>query len=323
MAAIAGRTPICELFERWKQMPRILFYHGVIDTPYYDQRVQANQIQYKEFERCINYLQRYYHFISIDEFYERFKQKEKFTGKELILTFDDGYKNNLTVAAPLLKERNIPFTVFISTHLVDKESFVPTYYVRSAILSPILTEIELPSMKNKFILGSEKERLRAMDCIIHFVKTQSDKIVHQVILEIESQLGQTNRAEIDSHFKSERIMSWKDVCILQDMGATIGSHSENHSILHDKQTTEELNRQLKDSKEKIIGRVKKCRYFAFPNGDVKSVCERSLKSVSELYDMGFAVNGKSVNYTDSFAYVSRISAAFDLYILRTQLSLLA
>ncbi|MDC0253289.1 polysaccharide deacetylase family protein [Bacteriovoracales bacterium] len=39
----------------------------------------------------------------------------------LSITFDDGYKNNLTLAAPLLIEKNLPFTVFISTNFVKEK----------------------------------------------------------------------------------------------------------------------------------------------------------------------------------------------------------
>jgi peptidoglycan/xylan/chitin deacetylase (PgdA/CDA1 family) len=36
----------------------------------------------------------------------------------IAITFDDGYKDNLTIAAPLLSIRNIPFTVFVAPRLI-------------------------------------------------------------------------------------------------------------------------------------------------------------------------------------------------------------
>jgi peptidoglycan/xylan/chitin deacetylase (PgdA/CDA1 family) len=42
------------------------------------------------------------------------------TAHRVSITFDDGYADNLYVAAPLLVARNIPFTVFIATDFVKK-----------------------------------------------------------------------------------------------------------------------------------------------------------------------------------------------------------
>ena len=41
---------------------------------------------------------------------------------EIAVTFDDGYKDNLYVAAPILQDFNIPFSVFVSTQFVKDGS---------------------------------------------------------------------------------------------------------------------------------------------------------------------------------------------------------
>lgn len=322
IASLIGKTPLWRLGEPFRKMPRILFYHGVIEGDYYDARVQANQIQFKKFKEEIEFLNRNYVFISMDEFYDRFSQNDKFSGREIVLTFDDGYKNNLTVAAPLLQSLNIPFVVFISTGLVDKESFVPTYFIRSAILSNKLGEIDVSALKQRYNL-TPSNRLSVMADLIDFIKTQNKNLVNDVISEIENQLGETNRIEINHHFESERILSWDEVEQLTNMGATIGSHSVDHCILHRNQSNEDIINQLKDSKQAIVDHVGQCRFFAFPNGDVASVCNKSIVFSKNYYDMSFAVNGKSVSYKDSSAFVSRIDACFELSLLKTQLSLLS
>lgn len=323
IASFAGMSPFCSFFEKRIKMPRILFYHGVIEKPYHNRIVQANQIQFKDFIKQIKYLKKHYHFISTDEFYERFTAKDIFKGNEIILTFDDGYKNNLSVAAPFLIETGIPFTIFISTNIVDKEGFVPTYMVRSALMSPFLTELDIPFIQKKFILKSERLRLNAMDDLINRIKTEDDKLVNDIIDCIEDQFGREKREETNCLFESERIMSWNDARILKEMGVIIGSHTEDHSILHKKQKKEDIEHQIKRSYNKIEGHLGNCKYFAFPNGDRKSVCEDSIKVAKDTYLMSFAVTGKAVSYFNSPAFISRIGASFDLNILKTQLSLLA
>lgn len=322
IASLVGKTPLWRLGEPFRKMPRILFYHGVIDGDYYDARVQANQILFKDFKEEIEFLKRKYVFISIEEFYERFVRKDKFSGKEIVLTFDDGYKNNRTVAAPFLQSLGIPFAVFVSTGIVEQESFVPTYFIRSAILSNAISKIDVSALKRQFVLTPEN-RMSVVDVLIHFIKTQNVKLVHEVITEIENQLGESNRAEIDCHFGSERILSWNEVEQLACSGVTIGSHSVDHCILHRNQTDEEIIGQLKDSKQSIVDHIGECRFFAFPNGDNSSVCKESIAFAEDYYDMSFAVNGESVSYKDSISFISRIDACFELSLLKTQLSLLS
>lgn len=322
IASLVGKTPLWRLGEPFRKMPRILFYHGVIDGDYYNAKVQANQIPYKNFKEEMEFLIKEYVIISLNEFYERFIQKDKFSGKEIVITFDDGYKNNLTVAATLLQSLNIPFTVFVSTGLVDKEDFVPTYYIRSAILSNKLNKIEVSAINKRFILNPSN-RISVMNDLISFIKTQKEELVNEVLAEIEYQLGETNRSEINHHFESEKILSWKEVEQLAQMGATIGSHSVDHCILHRNQSDENIIKQLKDSKQAIIDHVGECRFFAFPNGDSSSVCSKSIVFSKNYYDMCFAVNGKSVSFNDSSAFISRIDACFELSLLKTQLSLLS
>ena len=50
----------------------------------------------------------------------------------ITVTFDDGYKDNLYVAAPILEKYSIPYTVFVSTGFVQSESkyFLSPYDLR-------------------------------------------------------------------------------------------------------------------------------------------------------------------------------------------------
>lgn len=323
-ALIVGKTPLWRVGEWFRfKTPRILFYHGVIATPYYDHRVQANQIQFKDFREQILFLKRHFEFISIDEFYQRRANGEKFSGKEIVLTFDDGYKNNLYIVAPFLNELKIPFTVFVSTGAVDTESFVPTYYIRSAVLSPQVDRLEIPILDKTFKLNTEWERLQAMDDLIYNIKTAEYSIVEKIISAIENQLEFGVRDEINSHFQSERILSWNEVKLLYSAGATIGSHGVNHCILHANQTSSIIEQELTESKNSIINNIGECKYFAFPNGSKESVCTSSLQRAANLYDMSFGVNGKSVSNDDAQFFISRIGVAPFLELLKVQLSILS
>ena len=41
-------------------------------------------------------------------------------GQGLVITFDDGFRNNFEIAAPLLFELNMPFSIFVITNFVSQ-----------------------------------------------------------------------------------------------------------------------------------------------------------------------------------------------------------
>jgi peptidoglycan/xylan/chitin deacetylase (PgdA/CDA1 family) len=59
-----------------------------------------------------------YSTLTVSEFLERMASAD--IGKSIVITFDDGYKDNMTEAAVLLKERGMKATFFVTTSYIDK-----------------------------------------------------------------------------------------------------------------------------------------------------------------------------------------------------------
>lgn len=94
---------------------RILLYHAV-GTPIEEDRLGIYTISPVLFREHVETLAGY----SGNEpapLAEGFSRE----GLRTAVTFDDGYRDNLHVAAPLLLERGIPFTVFVSTAFVREK----------------------------------------------------------------------------------------------------------------------------------------------------------------------------------------------------------
>jgi len=52
------------------------------------------------------------------------------------VSFDDGYLDNLIIAAPLLSEHKIPFTVFVATDFINKKKFCSDSDLRELLAMP-------------------------------------------------------------------------------------------------------------------------------------------------------------------------------------------
>lgn len=89
-----------------------VMYHGVVekDSTFFSPR----HIEKNKFEDHLKYLKKNFNIISFHEAFEMLKNNIEPDRKTITLSFDDGYKNNLETALPLLEKYNIPTTFFIS-----------------------------------------------------------------------------------------------------------------------------------------------------------------------------------------------------------------
>ncbi len=76
----------------------------------------------ENFRRQMAYLkEKNYQVISLDELVKGIKNERKFRKKTLVITIDDGYQDNFTVAYPTLKKHGFPATIFIVSYSISNE----------------------------------------------------------------------------------------------------------------------------------------------------------------------------------------------------------
>jgi peptidoglycan/xylan/chitin deacetylase (PgdA/CDA1 family) len=98
---------------------RILYYHSV--NPY---RGYETNVLPEEFERQMRFLSENYEVISLKEAVSRIK-KNTVRGNEVVVTFDDGYRDNYTLAYGYFERYRIPTTVFLTVGYVGTEKILP------------------------------------------------------------------------------------------------------------------------------------------------------------------------------------------------------
>ncbi|HEV7278861.1 MAG TPA: polysaccharide deacetylase family protein [Pirellulaceae bacterium] len=85
-----------------------LFYHRVADT-----HPTPWTISRADFERQIDWMAKRFEFISLDELQRRMQERSSFRAA-VAITFDDGYRENLDFALPLLLRLRIPVTYYVT-----------------------------------------------------------------------------------------------------------------------------------------------------------------------------------------------------------------
>jgi len=96
-----GRSPSAS--SGWIRFP---FYHHVFD----DER--------RDFARQLGFMAAHGDFIGLDEAVEMLASGEPIDGRYFCVTFDDGFKNWITNAVPILLDKKAPATFFVVTRYV-------------------------------------------------------------------------------------------------------------------------------------------------------------------------------------------------------------
>lgn len=101
---------------------RILMYHRVCNNDKYDQLT----VNPERFTEQIKYLSEHYRIISLENAVTELKSGI-IKKKTVIVTFDDGYLDNLTYAVPVLERYNVPATIFVTSQFCDQVKQHPRY----------------------------------------------------------------------------------------------------------------------------------------------------------------------------------------------------
>jgi peptidoglycan/xylan/chitin deacetylase (PgdA/CDA1 family) len=167
----------------------------------------------------------------------------------VVLTFDDGYVDNFTVAAPALRECGLPATFFLTT----EESPLPYYYwwdrLSHALLGvervPETLTLDLPAGRQTFETSTAAQRHQAhalvYNAIVRSPPGARDAVVHDVF----SWAGRP-ALELD-----DRRMTWTEVEQLVSDGCfTIGAHTVRHAYLP-AQSDSTIMAELRGSRETL------------------------------------------------------------------------
>ena len=93
----------------------ILMYHRVL--PEFDP-LRPDDITLPVFARCMRTLKRFFNVVPLSEAVDGLR-KGLLPRRSVAITFDDGYADNVTSAAPVLAELGLPATVFVTSGFLD------------------------------------------------------------------------------------------------------------------------------------------------------------------------------------------------------------
>lgn len=93
----------------------LMYHHVAVDTP------SSTSVTPQRFEAHMQYLERNdFNVAPLERVLESLDAGRALPERTVVITFDDGYESVLAEAAPRLRQRRWPFTVFVSTQYADE-----------------------------------------------------------------------------------------------------------------------------------------------------------------------------------------------------------
>ena len=219
----SGLAPI---FSRLRQTPTatILMYHSVPTPADYSWVDPCNSMPARVFERQMSFLARRRHVVSLDYLIAALHTQEPLPRGTVAITFDDGYLDNLEVAAPILARYQLPAVVYLATDYIDRGSnqWIDTLYGYFRVRSRQqldLTDFGL----NTWTLVNPLTLRDAYFRIVDQLVTAPVPLRKAILTEVRAQLAPLETAP-------RLTMTWDDVRRLQQEypNFALGVHTVNH-----------------------------------------------------------------------------------------------
>ncbi|MEO1589841.1 MAG: polysaccharide deacetylase family protein [Cyanobacteria bacterium J06632_22] len=119
-------------YARLRETPTatILMYHSVPAPAQYGWVDPCNSMPAHVFEQQMAFLAERRHVVSLDQLIAALNSGESLPRGTVAITFDDGYLDNLEVAAPILEHYQLPAVVYLATDYIDRGSnqWIDTLY---------------------------------------------------------------------------------------------------------------------------------------------------------------------------------------------------
>jgi peptidoglycan/xylan/chitin deacetylase (PgdA/CDA1 family) len=254
-----------------KRRPLILGYHRVVEDFALASQTEMPSMLISRgmFERHVEWLEKSFRFVSLDEIGERMSRGLLFDEPVAAITFDDGYSDVYENAFPFLRRKGIPAAVFVVTDLIGRplsQTHDKLYYLVDKAFSTwndprrglfeLMTELRIPTSQ---IFRSRTAVSSSMTAVSALLPVLAQSDVMRLMDCLETRLGV-------AAFDEATALTWPMILEMRRNGITIGSHTKTHVSLP-MELPAAVKNELEGSKRILEAHLgERIDHFAYPGG---------------------------------------------------------
>lgn len=284
LAVLLHLTGLRRLFRARRQGVPVLMFHNVGNPPETDYLPGHMKVSEKKLKRLLTLLSRSgYHTMTLGALASALERGEV-PGDRVVLTFDDGYRDNHDVLLPILKEREATATVFVQTgpmkgHLNWLHHY---FWVLHRVGPHKLGEMLAAQIERKHIQrdlttlpdGDVPAEYQLKRLLKYEVTAEDrDRTLAQAFEEVGGK---------DSELAREVYLGPDECRALDEAGVELGAHTVNHLVLSSLEPSHqrrEIEGSLRDLESWLGHGVTS---FAYPYGRTWDYDEHTLAILGEL-----------------------------------------
>jgi peptidoglycan/xylan/chitin deacetylase (PgdA/CDA1 family) len=277
MFYVAGMPTISQLLRRWRGRACILCYHRVLpDNQYQQDKYNPNSnliVPESYFDSQMRCLAKEFQVISMSEMKKHLESTSN--QFKVAVTFDDGYKDNLIYALPILEKYNIPATIYIITRFPEGDTWMWWYELWDYLIEVNVLEYYFMGEYKTWNTKTIKQKLTCFN------------IVHKIVMSL-NYTDQKHIIELITKKETRKqyhniVLNWKEIKQLNNHKLiTLGSHTHSHPNLR-KLESNEVAQEVCKSLSLIESRVGVVvEHFSYPFGTKYEVGLREAEIVNNV-----------------------------------------
>ena len=260
-----------------------------------------------DLRRHLLYLRRHYRMLHLEEALEELYSSHQGKSKQnrdrrtlLTLTFDDGYYDNYTHAFPLVRELQVPITIFLIPGYI--ESGKPFWWLEGKRLAN-LTQVEKVIIEGNTYQPqqpSERDRLaQAIDSQLFHATSVAER--EAFLDKVRDALAISPEETTE---EAVRPLTWSEIREMEQSGwVSFGAHTMHHPILSYLADPEEVKCEVCNCQRELSQHLgHPVRTFAYPVGKLEHIGEEGLRAVqNSSYSWAVTtVNGVSTTQSNPY-----------------------
>ena len=256
----------------------ILLYHRITNL---ETDPQSLSVTPENFDDHLKHIRENYQLLTINDFFSHLSAGKNLPKQSVIVTFDDGYADNLLEALPVLERNNAQALFYIATgNLNTSNEFWWDEVERHLLLPgklPDSLQLIIGNSEMVFSTNTTSDKKSTYEKLLPLLRTMTPEESKNTVFQIFEWAGRIPPRS------THRSMTFNEIELMaQSSSVVLGAHTHSHQSLAALSNERQMSEILK-SKEILEGLTGKLiTHFSYPFGTKKDYNQTTIKICEEL-----------------------------------------